>query len=69
MVKPTDTEIEELAESWLNGNRTYVIDEIIAMTPADAAYITAKIIREWIRYERHADVGGLIAAIGRRIED
>jgi hypothetical protein len=69
MVKPTANEIEELAQSFLNGNRNFVTDEICGRSPADAAFISAWIIREWVRLGLHADVSALIGCIGRRIED
>jgi hypothetical protein len=69
MVKPTDTEIEELAESYLNGNCNFVADEIAGRSPADAAYITGIIVCGWMQDGKIHYAESLIRAIGRRIED
>lgn len=69
MVKPTEAEIQELANSFLNGNINFVADEICARSPADAAYITGMICAGWMDGSGEDDAAALIRAIGRRIED
>lgn len=34
----------ELAESFINGNRNHVVDEIINASPATAAYLAAEVM-------------------------
>lgn len=69
MVKPTDTEIEELMESFANGNRNFVADEICGRSPSDAAYIAGSMVAYWLSHGNPRHPEHLIRAIGRRIED
>jgi hypothetical protein len=72
MVKPTEiaeTAIEELAESFLNGNITHCADEICSMSPGEAAYVTGCIVQDWQMHRRQADAESLLRAILRRLKD
>lgn len=66
MGKPTETEIAELAASFINGNISYVAQEIAAMAPGHAAYVTGAMVMNYLN-RPHAE--SLMRAIGRRIED
>lgn len=68
MVKPIDR-TEELSLSFLNGNITYVVDEICAMSPAEAAYAAGTITSLYMLNGHNADAASLLRLILRRIED
>lgn len=69
MVKPTETQIVELIDSFLNGNISYVVDEIAAMSPAEAAYVAAMMVWAMKTPQRQDDGEVLMRALARRIED
>jgi hypothetical protein len=69
VTKPTDAEIEALEISFLNGNRSYVAQEIATMAPANAAYVTGRIVAGWMDGSGDDDARSLLRAILLRIED
>jgi hypothetical protein len=70
MLKPYEEAVLSLPEFWLAGKGDYVIDEIAAMTPAQAAFVVGAMVEHWTLKEGRArDVERLLHAIQRRADE
>lgn len=70
MLHPYEEAVLSLPEFWLAGKGDYVIDEIAAMTPAQAAFVVGAMVEHWTLKEgRQHDAARLLNALQRRAEE
>ena len=65
MKEPLDDALDELEQSFVNGNISWVVERVSAMRKLHAMYLSAMLMR---RFQEHADGGqAFIDALRRRL--